>query len=107
MVGNTGRKCISQGINVIAGGRNAWETHIRHRFGENPAKSVSKYIILWLKSSIGPKCGTDSRYVSPRRLSRVSERSHPCSRRLPRPNPFPDSAAHLTLETHCRAIGAT
>src|SRR5271157_3924248 len=47
------------------------------------------------------------RYVSPRRLSKVSERSHPCSRRLLRPNPFPGSAAHLTLETHCRATDTT
>ena len=47
------------------------------------------------------------RCITPQRLSTVSESSRSCSRRPLRPNRFQGSAAHSTLERHCRATGTT
>src|SRR5260370_921544 len=47
------------------------------------------------------------RCVIPQCLSTASESSRLCSRRPLRPNRFQGSAAHSTLERHCRATGTT
>src|SRR5271165_5957854 len=62
MVGKTGRKCSSHGINVIAGGSQGMEKLYKGSPWQNPAKSPLKYIILWSISPMNAKSGTWSKY---------------------------------------------